>query len=104
MNRRMNLAQLFLFLIATTVARGQGQALLYTVPFKAGDEGAKIYRIPALWWLPKKPLLAFAERRMEQRRMFGDVDLVLRRSLDHGQTWEPQQVIANFERDTGGNP
>lgn len=104
MNRRMNLAQLFLFLLATTVARGQGQALLYTVPFKAGDEGAKIYRIPALWWLPKKPLLAFAERRMEQRRMFGDVDLVLRRSLDHGQTWEPQQVIANFERDTGGNP
>jgi sialidase-1 len=74
------------------------------VPFKAGDEGAKIYRIPAIWWMPKKPLLAFAERRMEQRRMFGDVDIVLRRSLDHGQTWQPQQVIANLERDTCGNP
>ena len=80
------------------------QPLLYTVPFKAGDEGARIYRIPALWWQPKKPLMAFAERRMEQRRMTGDVDIVLRRSLDHGQSWQAQQVIADFGRDTCGNP
>ena len=84
----MNLARFFLFFVVTAFAHGQGQSLLYTVPFKAGDEGAKIYRIPAIWWLPKKPLMAFAERRMEQRRMFGDVDIVLRRSLDHGETWQ----------------
>ncbi len=85
-----------------TAARGQN--LLYTVPFKAGDANAKIYRIPALWWRPQKPLLAFAERRMEKRTMTGDVDIVLRRSFDHGQSWEPQQVLADLEKDTCGNP
>lgn len=40
--------------------------------------------------MPKKPLMVFAERCMEQRRMFGDVDIVLRRSFDHGQAWQPQ--------------
>lgn len=92
------------FLAATASLHGQGQALLYTVPFQSGDERARIYRIPAIWWAPKKPLMAFAEWRMEQRRMFGDVDIVLRRSLDHGQSWQPQQVVANLERDTCGNP
>lgn len=80
------------------------QSLLYTVPFKAGDEGAKIYRIPALWWQPKKPLLAFAERRMEHRQMHGNIDIVLRRSLDNGQTWEPQQIVADLASDACGNP
>ena len=85
-------------------AFAQGQSLLYTVPFKADKAGAKIYRIPALWWLPKKPLLAFAERRLEQRRMTGDIDIVLRRSFAQGQTWQPLQVIADLGRDTCGNP
>ncbi len=89
---------------STPAVRAEGQSLLYTVPFKAADGKYRIYRIPALWWLPKKPLLAFAEGRVEQRRMTGDVDIVLRRSLDHGQTWEPMQVVANIDRDTCGNP
>jgi len=91
-------------LFATPFASAQGQSLLYTVPFKAGDGGARIYRIPAIWWMPKKPLLAFAERRVEQRHMTGDIDIVLRRSLDHGQTWEPMQVLGDLGRDTCGNP
>lgn len=85
-------------------SRGQGQALLYTVPFKAGENGGRIYRIPALWWMPKKPLLAFAERRVEQRQMHGDIDIVLRRSLDHGQTWEPMRIVADLGKDACGNP
>src|SRR4051812_3300850 len=50
-------------LFATRLA-GQGQPLLYTVPFKAGDGRYLIYRIPALWTAPDKPLLAFAEGRV----------------------------------------
>jgi len=85
-------------------AATEPQSLLYTVPFKAGDEGAKIYRIPAIWYQPQKPLLAFAERRVEQRRMTGDVDIVLKRSFDQGETWERMQVISDLGRDTCGNP
>jgi len=80
------------------------QPLLYTVPFRAGEGGYLIYRIPAIWTAPKKPLLAFAEGRVSQRRARGNIDIVLRRSFDLGQTWEPQQVVADLEDDFCGNP
>lgn len=79
------------------------QALHYTLPFKSGD-GYPRYRIPAIWWAPKKPLLAFAEGRVGGRGLTGDIDIVLRRSFDLGQTWQPMQVVANLGADTCGNP
>ncbi len=85
-------------------AAAQGQPLLYTVPYRAGDGGYRIFRIPALWYLPKKPLCAFAEGRIGGRRAAGDIDLCLRRSFDQGQTWEPLQVVADFGGDFCGNP
>jgi sialidase-1 len=91
-------------LASVSPAVGIEQPLLYTVPFKAGDAHARIYRIPAIWWQPKKPLMAFAERRMENRQMHGDIDIVLRRSFDNGQTWEEPQVLADLGRDACGNP
>jgi sialidase-1 len=96
-------AVFFLTAMASPIAAIE-QPHLYTVPFAAGDAHARIYRIPAIWWQPKKPLMAFAERRMENRQMHGDIDLVLRRSTDNGQTWEPQQVIADLDKDACGNP
>lgn len=83
---------------------GQGQPLLYTVPFKAGDGRYLIYRIPALWTAPDKPLLAFAEGRVTRRKAAGNIDVVLRRSFDGGQTWEPFQVVADLGDDFCGNP
>lgn len=80
------------------------QPLLYTVPFRAGEGGYLIYRIPAIWTAPKKPLLAFAEGRVSQRRAKGNIDIVLRRSFDLGQTWQPQQVVVDMEDDFCGNP
>lgn len=80
------------------------QPLLYTVPFKAGDSGYRIFRIPAIWSTPNKPLLAFAEGRVTERRAKGNIDIVLRRSHDLGQTWEPLQVVADLEADFCGNP
>lgn len=82
----------------------QGQPLLYTVPFKAGDSGYLIFRIPAIWAAPNKPLLALAEGRVAKRRAAGNIDIVLRRSLDAGQTWEPLQVVADLADDFCGNP
>ena len=54
--------------------------------------------------MPNKLLLAFAEGRVANRRGRGNIDIVLRRSLDHGQTWEPLQVVADFGDDFCGNP
>jgi len=36
--------------------------------------------------------------------MRGNIDIVLRRSLDGGQTWEPMQVVADLGNDACGNP
>ena len=80
------------------------QPLLYTVPFKAGDGGYVIFRIPAIWTAPNKPLLAFCEARRTGRRAAGNIDLVLRRSFDLGQTWQPMQIVADLVDDFCGNP
>ncbi len=85
------------------LSEGVAQSLPYTVPFKSG-EGYPRYRIPAIWWAPQKPLLAFAEGRVGGRGLTGDIDIVLRRSLDFGQTWQPLQVVADLGKDTCGNP
>lgn len=66
-------------------ACAQGQPLLYTVPFKAGDSGYLIFRIPAIWAAPNKPLMAFAEGRVSKRKAMGNIDIVLRRSLIWGR-------------------
>ena len=82
----------------------RGHPLLYTVPFRAGQNGYRIFRIPALWNSPQKPVLAFAEGRVDERRMRGNIDIVLRRSFDYGQTWGPMQVVVSLGDDACGNP
>ena len=79
------------------------QPLLYNVPFKAG-EGYARYRIPALFVTAKRTLLAFCEGRHKAGQLTGDIDIVLRRSFDNGQTWEAQQIVADIGADTCGNP
>lgn len=97
-------ASTFLAIDRPRSAIAEGQPLLYTVPFKAGDSGYLIFRIPAIWTAPGKPLLAFAEGRVTKRRAAGNIDLVLRRSLDGGQTWQPLQIVADLADDFCGNP
>lgn len=89
--------------LAAQVSAAPAQSLHYTVPFKSG-EGYPRYRIPAIWWAPKKQLMAFAEGRVGGRGLTGDIDIVLRRSFDLGQTWQPLQVVADLGKDTCGNP
>lgn len=79
-------------------------SLLYTTPFVAGAGGYRIFRIPAVWTGHQRPVLAFAEGRVERRKAEGNIDVVLRRSLDGGQTWEPLQVVADMGGDFCGNP
>ena len=72
--------------------------------FWAGQEGCDTYRIPALAVTLKGTLLAFCEARRDAQHDWGNIDLVLRRSHDHGATWEPIQVIVDDDGHTCGNP
>ena len=63
----------------------------------------KCFRIPAIIKVSNGVLLAFAEGRRFSFQDHGDIDLVLRRSLDTGHTWEPHQILWN-KKGTCGNP
>lgn len=57
-------------------------------------------RIPALVVTQKGTLLAFAAGRIDSGSDWADMDLVMRRSVDGGNTWQPLQVIAQRENKT----
>ena len=83
-------------------ARGQEPPQAVDV-FRAGDNGYNNFRIPALLATKKGTLLAFAEAR-GARSDSGNIDLVLKRSMDGGRTWSALQVVADRGTDTIGNP
>lgn len=75
-----------------------------TIVFEAGKEGHAIYRIPAIISLPNGDLMAFAEGRVNGSDDFGDVNLVMKRSLDGGFTWSPIQTLVDYDSLQAGNP
>lgn len=75
-----------------------------SVPYRSGASGYHTFRIPAALHVPGGALLAFAEGRRNSSADDGDIDLVLRRSLDGGCTWQPMQLVADAGKDTVGNP
>ena len=75
--------------------------------FVSGEDGYHTYRIPALIVTKQGSLLAFCEGRKNNRRDHGDIDLLVKRSTDGGQTWSGQQVVyeeGGSEEITIGNP
>ncbi len=72
--------------------------------FVSGTGGYHTFRIPALAVTARGTILAFCEGRQEGRGDSGNIDLVLRRSLDGGSTWEPLQVVWDDGGNTCGNP
>ncbi len=71
--------------------------------FRCGDDGYKSYRIPSLIKTIKGTLLAFAEGRVHGSGDSGNIDLVMKRSTDHGQTWSALTVVRDIDK-TAGNP
>ena len=81
--------------------------LLETDVFVSGKQGYHTYRIPSLIVTQKGTLLAFCEGRKTSQMDHGDIDLVLRRSIDGGRSWEPMQLVYEEGGDaiiTIGNP
>lgn len=98
----MKAASLFIIAIFSLVS---SSAQNKTIPvFISGTEGHKSYRIPAIVSLPNGELLAFAEGRVNNAGDFGDINIVLKRSSDGGNTWSALQYVAEFDTLQCGNP
>ena len=103
-HRFVNILRLLvLHAICATQMYGQSQ-LVETTVFSKGESGYHTFRIPAIVKTKGGTLLAFAEGRKSARADYGDIDLVLKRSIDDGQTWGPIQLIWDDDLNTCGNP
>ena len=71
-----------------------------STPFESG-KGYAWYRTPSLTKAINGDLLAFAGAR-DERKDDSRGDIVLRRSLDAGKTWEPMQLIAGKMKNRNG--
>jgi sialidase-1 len=77
---------------------------ILTYVFQKGTEDYSCYRIPALIKTKAGTLLAFAEGRKNNCTDEGDIDLVVKRSIDGGKTWSKLAVIWSDAVNTCGNP
>ena len=93
---------LFLLLLVTNITI---QAQQKPVPvFISGSEGHATYRIPAIIILPNNELLAFCEGRVNSDNDFGDINIVMKRSIDKGKTWSSIETIVDIDKLQAGNP
>lgn len=72
--------------------------------FVSGEAGYHTYRIPALVVTGEGTLLAFCEGRRGGQGDAGDIDLLMKRSVDRGRTWSDHRVIRDDGQNTCGNP
>jgi len=72
--------------------------------FVSGQEGYRVFRIPAIVVSNRGTLLAFCEGRRDGGGDSGDIDLVRKRSFDGGKTWGPLGVVWDDGPHTCGNP
>ena len=68
--------------------------------FAPGLNGTAVFLIPALVKAKNGTLLAFAEARHDGMHDLGDIDIVLRRSVDGGRNWLPVQSVIRGRRGT----
>lgn len=71
--------------------------------FKSGDDGYASYRIPAIIKNKNGDLIAFSEGRVDHAGDYGNVDIVYKISSDHGKTWGPLHVAADYDNLQAGN-
>ncbi|MCA9241637.1 MAG: exo-alpha-sialidase, partial [Planctomycetales bacterium] len=98
-------ALLCLSLLAISRHSAHAETALSQNPvYTAGESGVHTYRIPSLVAAPDGTLLAFCEARNRSRSDAGDIDLVVKRSTDNGNTWSHALVLWDDGPNTCGNP
>jgi sialidase-1 len=95
-----NPLRLFILLLIPLGSQSQSAETL----FASGTHAYSSYRIPSLVTTQKGTLLAFCEGRKEGLSDAGNIDIVMRRSTDHGKTWTEQTVLWDDGPNTCGNP
>lgn len=89
---------------ASAMASAQPGTKTFNYVFKDGEDGYTCFRIPAIVTTTKGAVLAFAEGRKNNCGDAGDIDLVVKRSMDGGKTWGTLEVVWNDSTNTCGNP
>ena len=89
---------------ALVARQGPVADLGFTDVYTSGDAGYHTFRIPAVIATGKGTLLAFAEARRAGAGDAGDIDLVVKRSVDGGKSWSALQVVGDNGPNTFGNP
>src|SRR4029077_3744092 len=72
--------------------------------FEAGKDDYALYRIPGIVVTAKGTVLAYCEARLNSGSDWGTIDIMLRRSIDAGKTWQPRAKIANVPGPKEKNP
>lgn len=72
--------------------------------FTSGLENYGVFRIPAIIKAPNGDLLAFCEGRVHNGEDFGNIDIVMKRSTDGGNTWGALQKVTDNDTLQAGNP
>jgi sialidase-1 len=98
---RLKFLLVFFGLASAALAADRG-SLNYI--FESGTEGYQCFRIPAVVTTGNGTVLAFAEGRKKGCSDTGDIDLVMKRSVDHGKTWSKLEVLWDDGDNVCGNP
>lgn len=80
------------------------EAIVETTVFARGEGEYFTYRIPAVVRTSKGVLLAFCEGRKTGGGDAGDIDLLVSRSTDQGESWSAPKVVWDDGPNTCGNP
>src|SRR5688572_25915511 len=100
----MSCAVLLFGMAALGLAADPALAPNQTELFTSGQDGYAAFRIPAIVATTKGTLLAFAEGRKDGTGDNGNIDVVLKRSTDRGQTWSALKIVSDMGTDAICNP
>lgn len=82
---------------------GDAEHFTSTILWTSGVGGYATYRIPGIVSTKRGTLLAYTSAR-HGTSDWADIDIVMRRSVDHGQTWTESRRLAGESSGTTDNP